>query len=71
MKTKQHATKKNSWDNDEVKEEIRKYLDTSENGDKICGKQQRSSNWEIYRDTGLPQATRKISSKQLILPPKR
>jgi len=38
---------------------------------KICRKQQRSSKWEIYRDTGLPQATRKIPSKQLILPPKR
>ena len=38
---------------------------------KICGKQQRNFKWEIYRDTGLPQATRKISSKQLILPPKR
>ena len=35
VKTKQHATKKKiSWDNDEVKEEIRKYLDTNENGDK-------------------------------------
>ena len=26
--------KKKSWDNDVVKEEIRKYLDTNENGDK-------------------------------------
>ena len=34
VKTKPHATKKKSWDNDEVKEEIRKYLDTNENGDK-------------------------------------
>ena len=37
---------------------------------KICGKQQRNSKWEIYRDTGLPQATRKISKKQTNLPPK-
>ena len=31
METKQHATKKNQWVNNMIKEEIRKYLKTNEN----------------------------------------
>ena len=32
VETKQHAIKKNYWVNEEVKEEIRKYLKINENG---------------------------------------
>ena len=34
MATKQHATKK-QWVNNEIKEEIRKYLETNENENRV------------------------------------
>ena len=64
---------KNQWVNEEVKEEIRKYLETNENGNKTL-----QNLWDAAKavlrvdtDTGLPQETRKISNKQPNIPPKR
>ena len=65
VETKQHATK-NQWVNEEVKEEIRKYLKTNKNKNITL-----QNLWDtakgvlrtFYSDTGLPQETRKISNK--------
>ena len=57
---------KNQWITEEIKEEIRKHLDTSENNNTtstIYGTQKSSSKSEIYRNTGIPQEIRKISNK--------
>ena len=35
MESKQHATKKNHWVNEEIKKETRKYLETKENENTI------------------------------------
>ena len=62
---------KNQWVNDEINEEIRKYLKTNENGNNFpksmeCSKS--SFKREVYKNTGLSQEIRKISNKQPQLP---
>lgn len=61
MDMKQHATKK-KWVNEEIKEKIRKYLETNENGDttleKSIGHSKSSAKRVTHRDIGLPQETR-------------
>ena len=62
------------WIKNERKEKIRKYLEINENENvtlqnqwdaaKVCMK-------EVHNDRGLPEETRKISSKQSNLPPKQ
>ena len=72
METKQHVTKIH-WANEEVKEEIRKYFKTNENGNnfsKFMGCSKSISKWEVYSDIGLPHEIRKISNKQPNLQPK-
>ena len=69
---------KNQWVNKGMKEEIRKYIETNENGNTTfhhnfpksmeCSKS--SSKKEVYSNTGLPEETRKISNKQHNLSPK-
>ena len=51
---------------EEIKEEIKKYLETNENENndpKPMGCSKSSSKMEVYSDTSLPQETRKISNK--------
>ena len=57
---------------EEIKEEIKKYLETNDNENMTTQnqKQQNSSKREVHSNTILPQETRKISNKQLILTPK-
>ena len=60
--TTQHVLK-----TQQVNEEIRKYLETNENGNNTsksmkCSKI--SSNKAVYSNIGLPKETRKISDKQ-------
>ena len=64
---------KNQWVNSELKEEIRKYVETNENENTTfqnlrCSKS--SSKRKVYSNTCLPQETRKISNKQPKLTPK-
>ena len=57
MQTKQHATK-NQWVNEEIKREIKKYLETNDNEDtnsKSIGCHKSSAQREIHSNTGLPQ----------------
>ena len=58
----------NQWITEEIKEEIKKYLDTNENENtmiqKPMGHGKISSKREVYTYTSLPQETRNISSKQ-------
>ena len=57
---------------EEIKEEIKKYLETNDNENtrpKTYGMQQNSSKREEYSNTILPQETRKISNKQPNLTP--
>ena len=53
---------------EDIKEEIKKYLDTNDNENtmtqKPMGCSKRSSKSEVYSNTILPQETRKISNKQ-------
>ena len=58
METKQHATKKNQWVTDAIKEEIEKYLETT--SQMSMGGSKSSSKREVHSDTGLPQEIRKI-----------
>ena len=52
----------NQWISAEIKEEIKKYLETNENTTMGHGKS--NSKKEVYSNTSLPQETRKISNKQ-------
>ena len=63
---------KTQWINNEIKEEIRKYLEMSNNENTTLQKsvRQSSSKREVHNDIGLPQQTGKISNKQPNLPPK-
>ena len=64
----------NQWITEEVKEEIKKYLETNDNKNttiqKPMGHSKSSSKREVYSNTILTQATRKISNKQPKLTPK-
>ena len=53
---------KTQWINNEIKEEIRKYLEMSNNENTTLQKsvRQSSSKREVHNDIGLPQQTGKI-----------
>ena len=58
---------------EEIKEEIRKYLETNDNennGSKPVGCSKSSSKREVYSNKILPQETRNVSNKQPNLTPK-
>ena len=62
---------KNQWVNEEIKEEIKKYLETDDNENSTmqnlgCSKSR--SYMEVHRNIGFPQKMRKISNKQPNLP---
>ena len=64
---------KKQWVNDEIKQEIRKYLETNDNENTAlqnlrCSK--RSFKREVYSYTSLPQETRKVSNEQSNVTPK-
>jgi len=64
---------KNQWISEEIKEEVRKYLETNENKHifpKPMGCSKSSSKRKAYRHTGLPQKPRNISNKEPNLPSK-
>ena len=57
----------NQWITEEIKEEIKKYLEANDNKDmtlQTYGMQQSHSERKVYSNTGLPQETRKSSNKQ-------
>ena len=58
----------NQWITEEIKEEIKKYLETNENEStmiqKPMGHSKRSSKRQVYSNTSLPQETRKISRSE-------
>ena len=63
----------NQWITEEVREETEKYLETNvnENNDpKPMGCSKIKSKREVYRNTNLPQETRKIPNKRHNLTPK-
>ena len=64
----------NQWITEEIKEEIKKYLETNENKNttiqKSMGCRKSGSKREVYSYTSLPKETRKISSKQSNFTPK-
>ena len=64
----------NQWITEEIKEEIKKYLDTNENQNTTIwnvGGSKSSSKGEVHSNTTLPQERRKISNiNNLILHPK-
>ena len=64
----------NKWITEEIKEEIKKYLETNENESmtiqKSMGRGKSCSKREVYRYTILAQETRKITNKQPNLTPK-
>ena len=66
---------KDKWVNDEIKEEIRKYLKTDDNKNTTLQQSMEnskiSSKGGVHSDTGLPQETNKQNLKQPNLPPKR
>ena len=55
---------KNQWVNEEIKEEIRKYLKTSGNKSTTFQNLWHAAKavLRVYNDTGLPQETRKVSN---------
>ena len=58
---------KNEWAKNEIKEEIKKFLETNEsklNNPKLTGHSEGSPEREVHSDTGLPKKDRNISSKQ-------
>ena len=60
---------------EKIKEEIKKYLETHDNENmmiqtKPMGCSKSNSKREVYRNTSLPQETRKISNKQSNFTPK-
>ena len=57
---------KKQWVNEEIKKEIKKYLETNDNEDtnsKSIGCHKSSAQREIHSNTGLPQKRRKISNQ--------
>ena len=62
VENKQHATKK-PMVNEEIKEEIRKYIKTNEIGNRSFQSLWETSKREVYSATDLPHATKKISKK--------
>ena len=58
----------NEWVNNEIKEEIKRYLETNENENttiqKSVGHRQSCPKREIHSITGLSQKTRRSSNKQ-------
>ena len=56
---------------EEIKEEIKKYLETNDNENTMIQNQwDAAKTAEVYSNTILPQETRKISNKQPNLTPK-
>ena len=58
----------NQWITEKIKEEIKKYLektDNENNNPKPMGHSKSSSKREVYSNTILPQETRKISINNL------
>lgn len=58
----------NEWDNNEIKKELKSFLETNKNehnNPKLMGNSKSSLNKEIHRNTGIPQDKR--NSKYLIL----
>ena len=56
---------KKQWVNEEIKKEIKKYLETNDNVDKstkIMGCCKSSAQRELHSNTGLPQKIRKVSN---------
>ena len=64
----------NHWITEEIKEELKKQLETDQNENtsslKLIGCPKSSSKREVRSNTMLPQETRKISNKQPNLTPK-
>ena len=64
----------NQWITEEIKEEIKKFLETNENKSttiqKPMGCSKGRSKREVYSNTVLTQETRKITNKQPNLTPK-
>ena len=63
----------NQWGTKEIKEEIKKYIETKENKydiPKFMGQSKSSSKREVHSNTGLPQKIRRISNKQSNFTPK-
>ena len=62
------------WVTEEIKEKIKKYLETNENKNndhpKPMGHSKTHSKRKVYSKTILPQGMRKISNKQCNLTPK-
>ena len=57
----------NQWITEEIKEEIKKYLEANDNKDttlKTMGCSKSHSKRKVYSNTNLPQETRKSSNKQ-------
>ena len=52
----------NQWITEEIKEEIKKYLEANDNKDMGCSKSH--SKRKVYSNTSPPQETRKNSNKQ-------
>ena len=74
VETKQHATKipMDQWRTQRRNQKIPwDKWKWKHNTPKSMGCSKSSSKREVYSDTGLSQKTRKISNKQLNLPPKR
>ena len=74
METKQHATKKMQWVNEEIKKEIKKYLEANGNEDTTT-----QNLWDATKAVlrgkfiaiqAFPKKRRKISNWQLNPPPK-
>ena len=64
---------KDEWVTKEIKEEIKKYLETNEMetpNPKSVGHSKSISKRKVYSDISLPRETRKISNKQSDLIPK-
>ena len=64
---------KNQWVNEEIKKEIKKYLETNDNEDTYSdsmGCHKSSAQREVHSNTGLLQKRRKISNRQLKPPTK-
>ena len=59
---------KSEWLKNEIKEEIKKFLETNENelitNPKPMGHRKGSCGREVHSDTGLPKKNRNISNKQ-------
>ena len=55
---------------EEIKDKIKKYLETKHNDPIPMGSSKSSSKREVYSNTILPQETRNISNKQPHLTPK-